>query len=287
MAIPTYIKHLLNDPANAPLDQKREQELADVIVAAKEARHAEAISKRLERNERDAREELVRKNVRLVVAIANGYKHRMDMEDLIGAGNLALVRAVNLWDPSIGPIAPWAIRWIKSSMTRAVDADRTIRIPEELAYNGALVKRAETEIQTLLGRNPDVVELAEATSMPVQEVERLLKLPKVTESTDTPYFGTGAHVGTTVGTPMQHPEDYIDKMDVHDRLMKACKELTEHEALIIVYRFDLAGTGTYPTLSDIGVQIGVSREMIRKMEASALAKLRHPALKVELDDKAF
>lgn len=283
--LPKYIADLLRDPANSPLTNEREDELGEVISAAREARKLEVISPKLEREERRAKDELTRRSVRLVVTIAHSYKHRVEIEELIGAGNVALVRAVNLWDPNVGPLAPWVIRWIRSAMTRTVDASRTIRIPEELAYRGAIVAKTKTELEHTLGRSASIEELAEELGTNVGELERIEALPYATTILDAPLSKeNGNTLSSMLEDSTYDPTATVEGIDLRERLIEACKELTPHEARIIVARFDLAETGLIPTLNELGDELGFSREMVRRLEASALAKLRHPALKIALDE---
>lgn len=283
-----HIRNILKDPANAPLTPEKEAELADIITAARQAREANALTPRLERSEKKAREELVRRSIRLVVTIAQSYRHRVDMDDLVGAGNVALVRAVNVWNPQVGPLAPWAIRWVRSAMTRLVDSSRTIRLPEELAYKGAILARTRAQLESELGREPTLTELADAVGATEEDVQRLESAPEALTILDAPRRttldeGPGMTLLSTL-TSEDCVEDEVTAQDTKRRLIEACSELTTVEARIIIARFDLADTGERPTLSELGEQLGFSREMVRKLEASALAKLRHPALKVELEN---
>ena len=281
-SLPPYLASLLRNPENAPLTLEREEELGEVIATAREARKLNAISNKLEREERRAKDELVRRNIQLVVNIAYKYAHRVDIEDLVGAGNVALVRAVNLWDPTVAPLTPWAIRWVRSAMTRTVDAGRSIRLPEELAYRGAILARTKGELETLLGRMPTKEELAEALDTNEAELDKLDSLPYASAILDAPLLG---NPNATLGDIVKDQSDLtkgIELEDLRARLIAACSELTPQEARIVIARFDLADTGEVPSLNELGVELGFSREMVRRLEASALAKLRHPALEVTL-----
>jgi RNA polymerase primary sigma factor len=281
-----HIAAIVRDPRNSPLTDEREAELAEILVAAREARENGASNKRIEKQAADAQEELIRRSIRLVVIIAQSYRHRIELDELVGAGNVALVRAVRVWNPDIGPLAPWVIRWVRSSMTRLVDASRTIRLPEEVAYRGAILARTRQQFELALGRPATDDEVAAAMDITEDEVKRLDSMPESLSILDAPSGGEGSVPMIDTLRSSDDPAAVVEALDMRVRLIEACKELSPAEARIIIARFDLAETGDRPTLSELGDDLGLSREMVRKMEASALAKLRHPALKVELDELA-
>jgi RNA polymerase sigma factor (sigma-70 family) len=284
-ALPAYIKTLIENPANSPLTAERERELGEIITTAREARKHDAFTTVLERQEAKAQEELVRRNIRLVVTIANSFRHRVEIEELIGAGNLALVRAVKAWNPEIGPLAPWAIRWVRSSFTRAVDAARPIRLPEEVAYKAAILANHATALQEALGRPATVSELAEVIELPEDEVRRLQGLPEASLLLDVPSKnGQGSTFIEMRAGNMTDPVEHVEQLDLTERLLLALDELTAREAAVIRARFGLGEDSESVTLVQLGDTMDMSRENVRKLEASALAKLRHPALKVELSE---
>jgi hypothetical protein len=283
--LPQYIVAMASDPANAPASKERMAELADIITAAREARALDAMSPRLKRQEAQAQEELMRRNIRLVISIAQSYKHRMDVEDLIGAGNVAVVKAVKAWAPDIGPLAPWLFRWIRSAMNRAVDAARTIRLPEELAYSAAIAVKQRQALEDAMGREVSLEELSELMETTPEALETLLNLPHATTTLDSSAKGSeGRTTGKdSLGTdPELDPSAIAQRHDLATRLELAMQELTATEAMVIHARFRLDGPGEIPTLLQLGEAMDMSRENIRKLEASALAKLRHPALKTAL-----
>lgn len=277
-AIPAYIARIISDPANGPITSEEMTVLSDIITAAKEARKHDALNPKIERDERRAQEELIRRNIRLVISIAKSFSHRVDLEELIGAGNLALTRCVKAWNPTIGPLTPWVIRWVRSAMVRTVDLQRTIRLPEEIAYRAAILANTANELAEVLGRPATVEELAEMLEITADEVKKLLALPEAYFSTDMP----GVINQVKDLKQPEDPSEIVEKQDTREKLLEAVKELTDREAQVIIARFSLAEDGEQITLVDLGEQMNMSRENVRKLEASALAKLRHPALKVDL-----
>ena len=276
--IPLYIRNIVSDPANGPLTPEDMERLGDIITAAKEARKHDALNTKIERDEKRAQEELIRRNIRLVISIAKSFSHRVDLEELIGAGNLALTRCVKAWNPKLGPLTPWVIRWVRSSMVRTVDLQRTIRLPEEMAYRAAILANTANELAEGLGRAATVEEMAQMMEMTTEEVAKLLSLPEAYFSTDLP----GVLNKVKNIKENEDPLTIVEQKDTKDKLLEAVQELTKREAQVIIARFSLKEDGEQITLVELGQEMSMSRENVRKLEASALAKLRHPALKIDL-----
>jgi len=265
----------LGEDQFAPLTIETERELADRLRKARTKKQRQAV-----------RDELIMAHVRLVVYIGKGYENRLPHDEIMSIGLLALTQAAERWDPDKGSIYQWARRWITTALTKAVDASRPIRVPEAVANEAALIALRIAEIEATLGRRLTQSERAEVVgNRPTFDT-----LPTVAKSLDAPLDETYEANDPTRATSLDEtiededaldPEDYAVNNDRANRLAQALQELDEIEREIVMIRFGF-GDGERATLAVLGKRYGMSAEAMRRIEMSALAKLRHPAMPVDL-----
>lgn len=231
------------------------------------------------RAEHRLRDELVERHLRLVVALGKGYQHKLDAEDIFAVGSLALIEAMSRWDPRPGGMSPyqWARRWVLTALNKATDASRTIRIPEQVAYRAALNTKLVKERENVLGRALTDEEVVELTGGGV----RLEDLPLADRSIYAPLDGyatgeDGLTIEDVTADLSASAEETVERDDLYARVRTALDTLTEDEQTVVRHRFGLEGCDGL-TLAELGGMLGTSGEAIRRLEASALAKLTHPA----------
>src|ERR1700716_1416995 len=137
---------------------------------------------RIEDGDAEARDQMVRANLRLVVNIARGYTGKgLGLQDLIEEGNLGLLRAVEGFDPTMNTrFSTYASYWIKQSIKRAlVNTAKTIRIPAYMVELLAQVPRAAAKLQDELGRPPTHEEVAKSLNLPKKKLANIKKLIRV------------------------------------------------------------------------------------------------------------
>jgi RNA polymerase primary sigma factor len=229
-----------------------------------------------------SREELVRSQLRLVVAIAKKYRRRssLDFLDLIQEGNLGLMRAVEKFDHRHGvKLSTYAAWWVRQSIERAImNQGRTIRIPVHMMETAARVRRAHRKLYQEHGRQPGTEKIALRSGVSTGDVDWILSLGQEPTSLDLP---VGEDQDTKLGDLIAAP----DAIDPHaaaeasalkDHIAEALAGLAPREQSILRMRFGLGGAREN-TLAEVGKVFGVTRERIRQIEAKALAKLRHSA----------
>ena len=263
-AMKMYLKEIEEYPM---LSAKEEVELAKAIIDSSE----------------EAKEKFINANYRLVVSIAKRYrKESEDMLDLIQAGNIGLIKAVEKYDYKKGfKFSTYATWWIKQSITRYIDdCENTIRIPVHLHQRINFVKRKKQELANVLQREPSMEELAEVCELEVDKVLDILKRDKNIVSLDTPikededsslveFIPSDAHFGDVV-------IHEVEQNNLREKIDEVLTDLSDQEQQVLRMRFGL-DDDTPKTLEEIGKVFGVTRERIRQIEAKAIRKLRHPS----------
>ncbi|MBV9256547.1 MAG: sigma-70 family RNA polymerase sigma factor [Ktedonobacteraceae bacterium] len=239
------------------------------------------LAKRIEGGDREAMQQFILANLRLVVSIAKRYVGRgLTLLDLIQEGNIGLIRAVQRYDWRRGHrFSTHATWWIRQAISRAVaDKGRTIRLP---VYVNTALNRIRRERQRLLqelGREPTELELAEATALdPIRMVE-LQAAPGAPVSLELPVGeDEEQELGDVLAdTESASPEDLATTQTLKDEVQRVLESvLTPREQLVLQLRFGLGNSQAHP-LEQVGRELGITRERVRQIEAGALAKLRQP-----------
>lgn len=285
ITVETGLQHYLKQINELPLlTADEEKQLARQIEAGVRAteRFAQGVlslpeKERIEQDAIEARERMIRSNLRLVVNIAKAYTGRgMPFSDLIEEGNLGLLRAVEGFDPDIGSrFSTYASWWIKQAIKRAlINAVQPVHIPAYMVEMIARWKQAISELQEKLGRVPTIQEISDRLQLP----ERKLKIIKrAVRAFSAPTQAPAAEAGATLfdmlpdeKTPA--PEDLIFNQAESQVLEKLLGELTDREAEILRLRYGLEENEPM-TLKDIGQKVGLTRERVRQIETEALRKL--------------
>jgi RNA polymerase primary sigma factor len=225
-----------------------------------------------------ARDRMIRSNLRLVVNIAKTFGNRgMNLSDLIEEGNLGLLRAVEGFDPDMGPrFSTYASWWIKQAIKRAlINTVQPVHIPAYMVEMIARWKQAHAELQDKLHRVPTITEIAEHMQVPESKI-RIIKraLRAYTAPTQSATIEGGIslsemlpdHKTVEPGEAMFNESEIAKIQDLVATLDDP------REAIILRLRYGL-GDDEPMTLKDIGAKIGLTRERVRQIESEALKKL--------------
>jgi RNA polymerase primary sigma factor len=224
-----------------------------------------------------ARDRMVRANLRLVVNIARGYTGKgLSLQDLIEEGNLGLLRAVEGFDPEMGTrFSTYASYWIKQSIKRAlINSAKTIRIPAYMVELLSKWRRATTRLSEELGRTPTPEEIARVLGLPKKKLPIVKKAIRVYNATpQTDQSESGWTLGDMVmDERLKSPEDELLETDVLAHVRTMMENMDAREATVLRMRFGLDNTEPH-TLKEIGEQLGLTRERVRQIETEALRKL--------------
>ncbi|MFA6564897.1 MAG: RNA polymerase sigma factor RpoD/SigA [Verrucomicrobiia bacterium] len=248
------------------------------------------LAAKIKRGRKDARDLMIRSNLRLVVKIAHDYSGLgLPLLDLISEGNIGLMKAVERFDPNKGgKLSTYGSWWIKQSMKRALaNQAKTIRLPVHLVDKIGKMRRAAIKLSEKLGRDPTDVELGKELGISSAKVSELRTVSIRPASLEAPIGeDETTEFGEIIGDesaldPFETLKDKSTKQDITALLHK----LDEREQLILRHRFALDG-GKEQTLEEIGAALNVTRERVRQIQNIALRKLRKMMEKQEKPKRA-
>jgi len=246
---------------------------------------------RVKSGDEEARHELIRRNLRLVISIAKRYQGMgLSLEDLIEEGNIGLMKAVERFEVERGlRFSTYASKWIRQAVTRAlVNKSRTVRIPANVLVLIKQYLTVQRELLQELGQAPTAEEVRERLGLPRRRFQEISRLAKGVLSLDQPMeLDVHSHVlhdlipDKNAASPFEIALEGLQR----DLVLRLLDTLSEREARIIRIRFGLE-TGEAHSLEQTGKVMGVTRERIRQLEARALRKLREALAEIDVSERA-
>jgi RNA polymerase primary sigma factor len=270
----TRPRRLRSEAVQSPLETYLREINETSLLNADEEKE---LAYRIEQGDNEARDRMVRANLRLVVNIARSYSGKgLGLQDLIEEGNLGLLRAVEGFDPSMNTrFSTYASYWIKQSIKRAlVNTAKTIRIPAYMVELLAKWRRATAKLQDELGRTPTHEEIARSLGLPKKKLAIIKKAIRVYNSApQTDQSDNGWSIDEIVmDGRVKTPETEMVETDDLQHVLGMLDKMDKREATVLRMRFGLNDEEP-KTLKEIGERLGLTRERVRQIESEALSKL--------------
>jgi RNA polymerase primary sigma factor len=246
----------------------------DLLTAKEEV----DLSRKARKGSKDARDRMIRANLRLVINIAKKYMHLgIPFMDLIEEGNVGLMKAVEKFDPRKGfRFSTYAAWWIKQSITRSIfDQSRTVRIPVYVNEMLTKYKKTNERLMGKLRRVPTDTEIAKTMRVPLEKIAEIRGYVARNTSLDAPIDEEGGNeiIDLIEDKSSASPEIALNTFFAKERLTGLLDGVNEREHQILNLRFGLANGRTH-TLAEVSKKLKVSRERVRQIEENALRKLK-------------
>jgi RNA polymerase primary sigma factor len=272
--------------SNALTDYLREVEATPLLTIQEEQDSAARVAA----GDPQARDRMVRANLRLVVAIARQYLRKgLSLEDLVAEGNLGLVRAVEGFDPSVGTrFSTYAAYWIKQSIRAAVmKLGKFVRLPAHAHTLLNKWRRVDAVLTEQLGRTPTFDEISDALRL-TRRKRRLLadvvQASQLVNCSENDGDSDEDAALSRVSAAGRSLDEIMDRSDAYERVVNRLQLLDDRQALVVRLRFGLEGDHGPLSLRDVSERLGgITRERVRQIESQALQILS--AGLVDADDR--
>ena len=239
---------------------------------------AKIISEGSPKESEDAKKQLVRANLRLVISIAKRYiGHGVLFMDLVQEGSLGLIKAAEKFDYTKNfRFSTYATWWIRQTISRAIaNNSKTIRIPVHMLDKIRTYKKEFSRLSYSLGREPTDTEIMHSLKLSKKKLNSIKKaIMSEPISLETPVTDDLNISDYVEDDTCRSPECYAETLAMTKDVEELLEYLDEREKNIIIKRFGI-NEQECQTLEQLGRDMGFSKERIRQLEGEAIRKLRN------------
>ncbi len=226
--------------------------------------------KELQDGRKNARDELVNGNLRLVLSIVQRFSQRGEnLDDLFQVGCIGLMKSIDNFSLEFGvKFSTYAVPLIIGEIRRYLRDNNSVRISRSLRDTAYRAMQAKENLQKKLSRDPTVEEIARELALPREDV--VMALESITapvslyDSVYTDSTGDTMYVMDQLGAS-ESDRDWLEELSLRD----AIKALPEREKKILRLRFFCGLTQT-----EVSEQIGISQAQVSRLEKGALQRIK-------------
>jgi RNA polymerase primary sigma factor len=236
------------------------------------------LAERIQAGDKDAREQMIKANLRLVVKIARDYEGLgLPLLDLVSEGNIGLMKGVERFQPAKGAkLSTYVAWWIKQSIKRALaNQSKTIRLPVHVTQKVAYMRRAAIKLRGTLDREATDQELADELELSPRRIRQYREASRALICLDSPISSDDSTLlsETVADENAAAPFDELVKDNDHNLVHEVLATLHARERKILAMRFGLDDARP-KTLDEVAERFGITRERIRQIQEHALEKMR-------------
>ena len=226
----------------------------------------------------EAREKMIRSNLRLVISIAKRYANiGLPFSDLVEEGNIGLMRAVDKFNYRKGyRFSTYASWWIKQAIMRALsNQGKTIRVPVYMFDTLSKWRKVRDGLAQKLSRLPTAKEISDVMGIPVEKVKELERITSQPGSLNAPVSldGSAEMMDLIEDDQAASPVQMVEDLFEGQRIEQLLNYVDERERQVLTLRFGLKGNEPH-TLEEAAKKFNVTRERIRQIEMAAIKKIR-------------
>ena len=230
----------------------------------------DALLRRAQAGDEDAREKLIEGNLRLVLSVIQRFDKRGENpDDLFKVGCIGLIKAISKFDPDKQVrFSTYGVPMIAGEVRRYLRDNSVIRVSRSIRDVAYRVLQCKEALTTRLGREPTLEEISKELDIPLEEVSRALDAVCAPASLYDPVYSDGGDA-LTVMDQVRDTKNTEDGWMEHITLQNAFRALNDREKQILSLRFYDG-----KTQMEVASALGISQAQVSRLEKGAIGAMR-------------